>query len=514
MAAPRDAGGGDVTLVGVDLGTSGLKAALYEPDGTALAEHVEPTPLRWSGPGRVDQDPHAFYAAATTAIAACVEQAGRDDVEAIGLCGQMAGTMGVDAQLEPTTPYDSWLDMRCADEVAWLERELGDALVETSGCPPMVNHAPKILWWLRHEPEVFERTAAWVPPGSYVAARLTGAGAFIDATYLHFTGLADQRAGRWSDELAGAMGVPLQKLAQIAEPTDVVGGLTAGAAEACGLKPGTPVAAGLGDTASATLGAGVVRPGQLLDIAGTAAILAGSVAEFRPDVERRTLITMRGAVPGQWVSLAYLSGGALLGWLAGLLLGSEYVERDAGGDAVATQAGIERLASEASEVPAGADRLLFLPHLDGRILPSEPSMRGAWVGLDRRHGRGHLARAVLEGVAFEYQRYLEALTALHPGQEWEPVRVAGGGARSAAWCEMKASALGLPYTRLARSELGCWGAALVAGAAVGVFEDLVAEDPVGTIEPDAADTETYRRLGAVHRSVADALTGPFRELNA
>jgi xylulokinase len=201
-------------LVGVDLGTSGMKAALYEPDGTALAEHVEPTPLRWSGTGRVDQDPEGFYAAATTAIAACVRQGG-DAVEAIAICGQMAGTMGVDRELEPTTPYDSWLDMRCADEVAWLERELGDALVETSGCPAMVNHAPKILWWLRHEPGVFERTAAWVPPGSYVAARLTGSEPFVDATYLHFTGLADQREGRWSPSLAGAMDVPVERLPRI-----------------------------------------------------------------------------------------------------------------------------------------------------------------------------------------------------------------------------------------------------------------------------------------------------------
>ena len=291
-------------LIGVDLGTTGLKAALYSADGAPIVERNAATPLRWHGTGRVDQDPDDFYRAATSTIAECVRGAGAQagEIEAVAICGQMAGTMGVDADFAPTTPYDSWLDLRCAEEVAWLERELGDTLVETCGCPPMVNHAPKIVWWKRHEPGAFERTVAWIPPGSYVAGRLAGLrgdDAFIDTTYLHFTGLADQRAGTWSERLADALDVSPARLPRIVEPTEVIGRVTREAAAATGLAAGTPIAAGLGDTAAGTLGAGVVRPGQLLDIAGTAAILAGSVAEFRPDVDARTLITMRGAVPGQ-----------------------------------------------------------------------------------------------------------------------------------------------------------------------------------------------------------------------
>ena len=508
-------------VVGVDLGTTGLKAALYGADGTPLAERTSATPLRWHGPGRVDQDPDDFHRATLDAVAECVRLAGVEpgEVAALAICGQMAGTMGVDAGGTATTPYDSWLDTRCAAQVEWLERELGTALARTCGCPPMVNHLPKILWWRDHEPDVFASTAAWVPPGSYVAARLAGVEPFIDSTYLHFTGLADQAAGTWSDELADATGVPASVLPRIVEPSEVVGGLGAEAAAVTGLAEGTPVAAGLGDTAAGTLGAGVVRPGRLLDIAGTAAILAGSVAEFRPDVAERTLITMRGALPGQWVSLAYLSGGPLLGWAAGLLLGDEYVERDPGGDAVASPEGLKRLAAEAASAPAGADDLLFLPYLDGRILPSEPAMRGAWVGLHRRHGRAHMARAVLEGVALEYRRYLGVLRGLHPELAFDETRVAGGGARSDAWNAIKASALGVPYAPLERGELSCWGAALVAGAAVGLFGDLAeaAERltaPRERVDPVAADTAVYERLGAAHRGFGDALAPPYRELRA
>jgi xylulokinase len=272
------------------------------------------------------------------------------------------------------------------------------------------------------------------------------------------------------------------------------------------------VAAGLGDTAAATLGAGVVRPGQVLDVAGTAAVLAGSVSEFRPDVAHRMLITMRGAVPGQWVSLAYLTGGPLLGWLAELVLGAE-----AGAEGAATPETLDRLSREAEAIAPGADGLLCLPYLDGRVLPSDPLLRGSFVGLRRGHGRGHLARAALEGVALEYAEYLAVLRELHPDQRFDEARVTGGGARSACWNATKASALGVPYQCLPRAELGCWGAALVAAAAVGLVDDLAAAaeaatPPADRVEPDADARATYRRLGSIRRELVRATAAASREL--
>jgi xylulokinase len=484
-------------LIGVDLGTTGTRAVLYRADGTVVASAARETPLRWAGPGRVDQDPEDFVAAAQSAIAQCVEQGG--GVAAIGITGQMAGVLGIGADGRAATPYDSWLDLRCAGELERLEREHGDALVRISGCPPMVNHAPKLCWWREHEPEVFARVAKWVVPGGYVAARLAGLGAddaFIDATYLHFTGLVDARAGAWSPELAGALGVPERQLARIVEPATVVGGLTADAAAACGLPAGTPIAAGLGDTAAAVLGAGVVRTGRLLDVAGTAAVLAASTDRFVPDEAARTLIVMRGAIAGQWVPLAYLSGGALLPWLAGVLgIG------DADEDAFAA------LVAEAGEVAPGADGLLFVPHLDGRLLPSDPTMRGAWIGLHREHGRPQLVRAVLESVAYEYAGFLRAVAALHPGFAPAAGRVVGGGARSGVWNGVKASVLGVPLERLDREELSCWGAALVAGRAVGLIGDLAdaAERATGVAERHEPDPEQHAAYAAYESVYGDAL---------
>jgi xylulokinase len=487
-------------LVGVDLGTTGTKAALYSAAGDTLAEATAETPLRWHGPGEVDQDPDDFYAAATAAISECVAGADARAVEAVGVTGQMAGVLGIDADWRPSTPYDSWLDLRCTADVEALDREVGDRLVEVSGCPAMVNHGPKMRWWRRERPDAFAATAKFVVPSGFVAGRLAGLGAsdaFMDHSYLHFTGVADARAGAWSDELAEAVGVPVEKLPRIVEPASRVGTLAAEAARDCGLPEGTPVAAGLGDTAAGVLGAGVVAPGQVLDVAGTAAVLSASGSEFVPDVEHRTLISMHGAVEGQWVSLAYLSAGSLLSWVGDTLWEGE-------------PPGFDELARVGRDAPAGSDGLIFVPHVDGRLLPSRPQMRGAWTGLTRHHKRSHLVRSVLEGVAYEYAHYLSVLRELHPGLDLREVRVIGGGARSDTWNAIKASALGVPYARPARAEFSCWGAALVAGAAVGLFDDLAAAASGSTaveerFEPDPADHEVYARQAVRYADLLEAL---------
>ena len=199
---------------------------------------------------------------------------------------------------------------------------LGDRLVELSGCPPMVAHAPKIAWWRRHRPDAYGQVARVRGPGGLRGRPPVRPGRHRGPisipTYLHFSGLADTANATWSPELATGSGVELDKLPRILAPTDMVGRLSAAAARDCGLPPGTPVAAGLGDTAAGALGAGIVAPGQLLDTAGTASVLALSTTAFRPDLSG-TLVQMRGAVPGQWLALAYLAGGDLLRWLPEVL---------------------------------------------------------------------------------------------------------------------------------------------------------------------------------------------------
>ncbi|HUZ85514.1 MAG TPA: FGGY family carbohydrate kinase [Candidatus Baltobacterales bacterium] len=452
-------------LVGVDVGSQSTKTAIYDIDGRTVAEAVVDTPLKWSGSQSVEQDPEGFYSATLRTIRECVSGAGiaPDSVLAIGIAGQMAGVLGIGADGLPTTEYDSWLDARCKQEVEFLERNAGDLIIERTGCAAMIDHAPKIRWWARQHPDVFSRTVKFVVPSAYVAARLSALPAeeaYVDRTHLHFTGLADAAKCAWSEELAALVGVPLDKLPRIVDPTELIGTLSPEAASETGLLPGTPVAAGLGDTAAGALGAGIVEPGQVLDTAGTASVLAVCTDGFRPDTRTRTLIAMQGALPGQWISLSYLAGGTLVTWLQGLLVGH------------ADDAALQLLLDEAERVSPGADGVLFCPYVGGRILPAAPAARGGWSGLNFHHGRGHLVRAALESVAFEYDRYLSAALDLFPELKPCEVRVIGGGASSQLWNRIKASVLGLPFLRLDRKNFTCWGAAIVAGKATGAITDM------------------------------------------
>jgi xylulokinase len=367
-------------------------------------------------------------------------------------------------------------------------------------------------WLRREQPDVFDRTEKFVMPASYVAGKLGGLSsteAFIDYTYLHFTGVADARSSTWSPDLLDAVGVPAVKMPRIVSPSTVVGTLTSEAGAECGLPAGVPIAAGLGDTAAGALGAGLVTPGQLLDSAGSAAVLAGASEEYCPDEMSRTLIVMRSPIEGQWISLAYLSGGSLLEWFQTAVTSTS---AEAAGDV-----DLDAVTEAVAEIPPGSGGLLFLPFLDGRILPSNSAMRGAWVGLNRLHRRRHMVRAILESVPYEYSIYLQILRDLHPNLKLSEARVIGGGARSDVWNRIKASVLGVPYARLGREEFGCWGAALVAGHAVALFPDLAAAATKSTpscdwYQPDLQHHEEYAPMLELYRDSLAALEGPSRGL--
>jgi len=476
-------------FIGIDVGTSGTKAGVYDDAGRTLGTGYAETSLRRVD-GAIEQHPgellESSFAALRTALDAAAVDPAR--VEAIAVSGQMAGVLGIDADWRPVTPYDSWLDTRCGPQLRRLAAAHGELLTERTGCPPMLDHAPKMQWWRDERPDEYGRTAKFVMPAVYVAGAMAGLGAdeaFVDPTYLHFSGLADARSGTWSAELCAALGLDPDKLPAIVPSDRVIGRLTAAAAARAGLSAGTPIAAGLGDTAAGAVGAGLVRPGHLLDTAGTAAVLIGCVDSFRPDSGQR-LISMRGPLADIWMPLNYVAGAGLcIPWLLELS-GGEPGDRKA----------LEGLLAEAEAVPPGAEGLLFAPHLEGRIAPHDPEMHGGWSGLRIGHRRGHLARAILESVAFEYATYLEAMRELYPEVDFERIFGIGGGARSPVWNQIKADVTGVPYQRVAAEETATRGTALIAGSAVGLIDDLGrvagAVETREQLDPDPARHELYR----------------------
>ncbi|WP_455382092.1 xylulokinase [Salinispira pacifica] len=307
-------------LIGVDIGTGGTKAGLFSEEGECVAEAFEVSDLHRPAAGTVEEDPERQAASVARTIRECVERSGVDASSVCGIAidGQMAGIIGVGADGRNVTPYDSWLDTRCAPYIDRMNQTAGDAVLASTGNTPSFNHGPKILWWKEEHPEVYARIHSFVQPGGYAAMRLCGLSAdhaFIDTTYLHFSGFADSEHAKWNRELLATFDVDAGKLPQIRSPQEVVGALSSEFASACGLREGTPVAAGAGDTAASFLSCGAVDEGVCVDVAGTASVFAATVRQFRVDRADMIMGIGRSIVPGLWHPYAYINGGGLnLSW--------------------------------------------------------------------------------------------------------------------------------------------------------------------------------------------------------
>lgn len=497
-------------FVGCDLGTTASKAAVVTADGEIVGTGFEEVQLNRLGPGWVEQDLLEIEASAQRVIRQAVASSGRpSEIAAVAISGQMAGIGAIGDSFEPVIPYDSWLDTRCGPYIQRMA-EHAARVVELSGCPPTYSHGPKMLWWKHERPATYASVRSFLPVAPFVAARLVGLGpdeAFMDRSYLHFTNAADTRAGTWSAELIADLGIDETRLPRLVDPTDVIGAVSRAAAEVTGLPVGTPVAAGAGDTAAAALGAAVVRPGRAFDAAGTASVLAVCLDEFRPDLASHTLLAARGIVPGTFVNMAFINGGGLaLRWFR------DEIATDLRGNPNAY-----RILDElATGVPPGSDGLLWFPHLQGQVLPPWPDARGAWVGLTAGHSRGHLYRALLEGIAFEYSRWVDLATN-GIGTAIREVRALGGGAASQLWNQVKADVLNIDWVPLQKQECGVLGDALIGAAATGHISDLArtaeAWQQLGSVvHPDEDHVAAYRRLAPAYHDLADALRPVFRHI--
>lgn len=509
-----------IYLLGVDLGTSSTKAALYHIDGTLVAQASIDVPILYPQPGAVEQDLDTIYASACAAIRTVIQTSGINAraIAAVAFDSQMAGIGSIRDDFTPASPFDSWLDTRCKPFIDQLDLHHGERITQLTGCPPTCNHGPKIMWAQHYQRDHYADTAKFVMPSCYVAGKLAGltaADAFIDYTFLHFTTLADARKGTWSQELIDIVGVDRDKLPRIVEPWAVIGEVTDDAAKHTGLASGTPIAAGCGDTAAGALGAGIVAPGMVFDVAGTASVLSVSTDTFVADVHHRALITMRSVIPGLWNPLAYIAGGGqAVAWFR-----NEFFNVFQGKHHGIDSDLFLEITQLAEQALPGADDLYFSPHLSGRVCPAAPDMRGAWIGFTWSHTQAHFARAILESIGYEYAYYLSILRATVPDITFKETRVIGGGARSPLWNQIKADILDIPYQTLNRSEYGTWGAAMIAGKAAHVYDDLTEiahrhAQPVGApIMPNADRVAQYQPRARHYQQLQQALVNAFRSQN-
>jgi xylulokinase len=413
-------------LIGIDVGTSGVKGVAIDADGAVLAIAEEPYPLSTPRPGWSEQDPEDWWRAAQACLA-------RLPPGPVGLSGQMHGLVALDAERRVLRPAILWNDQRTAAECAEIEERIGlERLIALTGNRALTGFtAPKLLWLRRNEPDVYDRIRHILLPKDYVRLRLEGELA-IDVADASGTLLFDVAHRCWSDEVLDALDVPGQWLPPVHESTAI---------------------GGAGDQAAGALGVGIDRPGPLSVVLGTSGVVFGVLPRYEADAQAR-LHTFCHAVPGTWHAMGVmLSAAGSLQWLRAVV----------GGD-------FPQLLEEAAGWDAGTEGLLFQPYLTGERTPhADPDARAAFVGLTVRHDRGALARAVLEGVAYGLRDSLELLREL--GVEASLGRISGGGARSELWTEIAASVLGIPLERTRVAEGAAFGAALLAGVRSGAFTD-------------------------------------------
>jgi xylulokinase len=489
-------------LIGLDIGTSGPRALAVRESGEVVAVAAQQYPLHTPRPGWMEQNPEDWWEASRKVLAE-VAQAVGGDVAAIGLTGQMHGSVFLDPEDRVIRPALLWNDQRTAAQCIEITELVGrERLLAIAGNPALTGfQAPKVLWLREVEPSNYARIAHVLLPKDFIRLRLAGEYA-TDASDASGTLLLDLRRRDWSAEILEALELRREWMPIVREGPEEAGRLRADVASELGLPAGIPIAAGGGDNAAAAVGSGIVEVGLASSSIGTSGVLFAYTAEFTPDPSGR-LHAFCHAVPGAYhlMGVTLSAGGSLNWWRQ--VLGEHH--------------GYDELIELAETAPVGSEGLIFLPYLSGERTPHlDPSARGAFFGLTARHGLNHLTRAVMEGVTYSLADCLQLMTDL--GVVVDHVRALGGGARSRLWRQMQADVFGVPVRRTTVDEGPAYGAALLAGVTAGAFKNVGEACSVVRLRPDAEapnedDAQLYRHYLKVYRDLYPATASAMARLS-
>jgi len=452
-------------FLGLDVGTSAIKALLVDGDGEVVGSGSVPLELSTPQPGWAEQDPDAWWNASVAAIRAVLrgDTALGQRVASIGLSGQMHSSVFLDGDAKVIRPALLWCDARTAAECREITERVGGegALRDTVRNAAFEGFTlPKVLWLRNHEPAAFGRLAKVLLAKDYIRYRLTGEMA-TEPSDASGTLMFDPASQRWSEPVLRAVDLSPSLLPDVGGSSMVLGGVTQDVARETGLRVGTPVVGGGADNACGAAGVGVVTPGEAVASWGTSGTVLAPVSQPRVDPQLRAH-TFCHVAPSSWyvIGVVLTAGGAFAWYM-------DRAARELGSDR------IDRLNEEAERVPRGADGVLFLPYLQGDRTPHrDAAARAAFLGLSLAHERAHMTRAVLEGVCFALRDSLVILQEL--GIEPAQLLLTGGGARSAFVRRLQSEIFGLPVCTVNREEGPAYGAALLAAVGAGAFPDLAA----------------------------------------
>lgn len=485
-------------FLGIDVGTSSIKVVAVAPDGQLLSIGSSPMTVDVQRPGWSEQNPEDWWNGTCSAIKQALAKIDSPEVLGVGLSGQMHSLVALDESLEVVRPAILWNDVRSSAEAAWVRETVGsDSLRRLAGNPALEGFTvTKLLWMKNNEPELYGRISHMLLAKDYIRFRLTGI-LGSEPSDASATLLFDITNSCWSDEMCELLGIDTSILPKVIESAEIAGGVTESAAGDTGLATGVPVVGGGADNACAAIGAGVVSVGDALFSVGTSGTVVAPTSSPVTDPGMR-IHSMRHATPDTWYLMGVvLSAGAALDWW----------RRSSG------EISFDDLVAEAAGTEPGAGGVTFLPYLTGERTPhADANARGVFFGMHGGTERGHMTRAVMEGVSFALRDSLELMTALDVNPA-EAVAV-GGGAGSAMWLQMLSDIVDLPLRTVGPSEGAPLGAAMLAAVGAGEFAsvedagklwltDLESVAPIASVR--GAYDDAYDR----YRELYPALRGMF-----
>lgn len=498
-------------LLGIDIGTSACKIAVFEKNGTVIAAGSGDYPVYYPQPGWAEQNPDEWWTAVCETIKTLLQKNHIDaqEIAGVGIDGQSWSAIPIDQEGNVLANTPIWMDTRAQDICDRINREIGEenifALTGNSLQPSYTT--AKILWYKENLPQMYEKIDKILQSNAFIAYRLTDALSH-DMSQGYGVHCFDMKNGCWNDEMCEKMGIPRSFLPELVPCHQVVGTVTAKAAEKTGLAEGTPVVAGGLDAACGTLGAGVIHVGETQEQGGQAGGMSICIEEYAADPR---LILGAHVVPGQWLLQGgTVGGGGVMRWFEKEFAGYEREIADRVG-----KSSLDQLNEIAQETPPGSDGVVFLPYMAGERSPIwDPNAKGVYYGLDFNKTKGHMVRAAMEGVAFSLKHNLDI--AEDTGAKVEELRAMGGSANSLLWTQIKSDITGKPIVVPSSDTATTLGAVILAGVGVGVYKDF--EEAVHMTvkitrrhEPDMEKHRLYQKNYETYLELYESLKSLMRK---
>ncbi|HEX6033950.1 MAG TPA: xylulokinase [Anaerolineales bacterium] len=504
-------------FLGIDAGTSGVKAIVIDEEGKTLGLGYKEVDLITPRPLWVEQNPSDWEIACDYAVKTAVASSGHgNEIEAVGLTGQMLGNTMLDKEMRPIGNCMIWLDQRATEERDCIEAALGiDAVLDITANDCLTGYwAPKLMWIKKHRPDIFEKTRMVLFPKDYLKYLLTGE-ANVEVTDASGSFLMDVGKRVWSDKMFEVCGLPKDIVPQhISESCDVIGYLKPEIASAYGMRPNIPVVGGAGDQPAGGIGNGVYKEGTVSATIGTSGVVYAATSKVIADRKRRAALCFCHSAPQTWSLFGCtLAAGGSFKWLRDTFFADQKADYSTtGGDVY------ELMTNLASQAQPSSEGLVFLPYLNGERTPyPDENARGVFFGLSYRHGLPEICRAVMEGVTYSLRDTIEILREFNV--EIDEVRASGGGAKSELWRQMQADIYSAPVVTTNLTEGPSAGAAIMAAVGAGAYSSVgEACDSIVKIvsctEPVAKNVRLYEEFFQTYRSLYPTLKETFAAQNA